>query len=63
MVFFKLSVQTRIGTKNNGRKKKMETNTEITESLWDRRSTTRENSAQSQVKTRIGYNMLCHPKA
>jgi hypothetical protein len=30
-----VSVQTRIGTKNNGRKKKMETNTETAESLRD----------------------------
>ena len=47
MVVFYVSVQTRIGTKNNGRKKKMETNTEISESLRDHISTKPENSAQT----------------
>jgi hypothetical protein len=49
MVVFYVSVQTRIGTKNNGRKKKMETNTEISESLRDHISTKPENSAQTRT--------------
>jgi hypothetical protein len=62
MVLFKLSVHARIGTKNNGCKKKMETNTEITESLWDHRSKTQENSAQNRVNPRIDCNIPRHPK-